>query len=170
MLNRLVLLQILVQNVCHRMRPPTWCLIKWWCEYRPSTWWKLGRNASTYILDSPLSSTLSLCMLIKHFCVKHTEKLASLSQWETRNSSTESQPFLNSLCVEIIKSRVQTVTLQHYTIPYSAAESLNTLKPISHPFLNGLSWNFARWLSRWKASSLSPNQWPCRPAVFHTAL
>ena len=33
--------------------------------------------------------------------------------------------------------RVKIMTLQHCSIPCSAAESLNTLWPISQPFLNG---------------------------------
>ena len=33
-------------------------------------------------------------------------------------------------------------------------------KPISQLFLGGLSWNFARWLSRWKGLSLKSKQWP----------
>ena len=37
--------------------------------------------------------------------------------------------------------RFKTVTLQHCSIPCSAAESLNTLWPISKPFLNRLNWN-----------------------------
>ena len=69
-----------------------------------------------------------------------------------------------------MKSRFQTVTLQHCSIPCSAAESLNTVQPISQPFLNGLSWNFAWWLSMWKGSSLESKEWPCSTAVFHAAL
>ena len=57
--------------------------------------------------------------------------------------------------------RVKTVTLQHCSIPCSAAESLNTLQPISKPFLNGLSWNFAWWLSSLKGSRLELKQCPC---------
>ena len=40
------------------------------------------------------------------------------------------------------KSRDETWTLQHCSIPCSTAESLNTLQPISQPILNGLSWNY----------------------------
>ena len=47
-----------------------------------------------------------------------------------------------------MKSRIQTVTLQHCSIPCSAAESLNTVQPISQSFLDGLSWNFAWLLSQ----------------------
>ena len=61
-----------------------------------------------------------------------------------------------------IKSRVHTLTLQHCSILCSAAESLNTVQPISQPFLNGFSWNFAWWLSRLKGSSLQPKQWAGR--------
>ena len=57
--------------------------------------------------------------------------------------------------------RIITVTLQHCSIQCSAAESLNTLWPISEPFLNGFSWNFAWLLFRWKGSSLDLKQWPC---------
>ena len=46
----------------------------------------------------------------------------------------------------------------------------NSKLPISQPFLNGLSWNFAWWLSRWKGSSLESKDWPCSTAVFHAAL
>ena len=75
-----------------------------------------------------------------------------------------------TLYVERIKSRVKRVTLQHCSIPCSAAESLNTLQLISQPYLNGLSWNFAWWLSRWKGSSLESKQWPCSTRAFHAAL
>ena len=41
--------------------------------------------------------------------------------------------------VDRMKYRVQILTLQHCSIPCSAAESLNSVQPISQPFLNGLS-------------------------------
>ena len=41
---------------------------------------------------------------------------------------------------------------------------------ISQPFLNGLTWNFAWWFSKWKGSSLWSKQWPCSTAVLHAAL
>ena len=67
-----------------------------------------------------------------------------------------------------IKSRVKTVLpLQHCSIQCSAAESLNTLQPISQPFLNGFSWNWAWLFLRFKQSSLDTKQWPCSTAVFH---
>ena len=46
----------------------------------------------------------------------------------------------------------------------------NSNQPISQPFLNGLSWNFAWWLPRWLGWSLESKQWPCSTAVFHAAL
>ena len=75
-----------------------------------------------------------------------------------------------TLEVKRINSRDKTRTLQHCSIPCSVAESLNTLQPISQPFFNGLSWNFAWWLSSWEGSSIDLKQWPCSTAAFHAAL
>ena len=107
-----------------------------------------------------LQYSMQRCRMFKHY----TAYISAISQW------IDLKFFMMTLYVERIKSRVKRATLQHCSIPCSAAKSLNTLQLISQPYLNGLSWNFAWWLPRWKGSSLESKEWPCSIAVFHAAL
>ena len=104
----------------------------------------------------------------------HSSKLCSLFPFSKERCKivtalAKPNPSWSQIRLGLELSNASEPTPPHHTPPHPTHHR-NSKQPISQPFLNGLSWNFACWLPRWLGWSLESKQWPCSTAVFHAAL